>query len=284
MDGQHSPTPRQLQRALEKTVPAGDFSAAGTRRELAPTPEAHTPEKTPGQFLQRTVSDPIATPSDTDTTMLPGFSTTSLVPPELLEHGDTTAKRYEMDGLLGRGGTASVYAVRDNSLGRRIALKLLRGAGAGRQGVQQRFIHEARVTAMLEHPNIVPVYDIGVTEQGRVYFLMKNVTGVTVGDAIRAVRDGREPPQEFRTIDGRIRVLLKVCDAMAYAHDRGFVHQDLKPDNIILGDYGEVLVLDWGCALGVRERQANPHASFGTPAYMSPEQARKEGADERSDI
>jgi len=279
-----TPTPRQLERALGKTVPSESFSAEGTRNELEKTASESAPELTPGRYLDKTASDPNLTPPGSDTTMLPSFSTTSLVPPELLAAGREKLKRFEMDGLLGKGGTASVYAVRDNSLGRRIALKLLRGRGVERPGVQQRFVHEARVTAMLEHPNIVPVYDIGLTEQGRVYFLMKDVTGKSVGEAIRAARDGGEVPEEFRTIEGRVRILLKVCDAMAYAHARGFVHQDLKPDNIMLGDYGEVLVMDWGCAIGRDERGRRPGGSFGTPVYMSPEQARQEGADERSDV
>lgn len=273
----------RIRRALEKTVPSAEFSADHFSRELSDT-AGDTPPHDAQKYLLKTESDPTDTPGPDDSSPVVGFSTTSLVPPELLEESDEAGPRFDIVGEAGRGGTAHVYAVVDRSLGRTIALKLLRGKVQKRKGVRQRFVHEARVTAMLEHPNIVPVYDIGVTDDNRVYFLMKNVTGVSVGDAIRAARGGSTVPEAFRTIDGRLRVLLKVCDAMAFAHSRGFVHQDLKPDNLMLGEYGEVLVLDWGCALGEKERESGKGASYGTPAYMSPEQARQEGADERSDV
>ncbi|MBD3242719.1 MAG: protein kinase, partial [Chitinivibrionales bacterium] len=274
----------RLRKALEKTVPSSEFSVHGTRKELDRTPVAETPSTGAQQYLLKTKTDPSNTPSMDDSSPVVGFSTTSLVPPELLDQEEQEGPRFDVTGEAGHGGTAHVYTVVDRSLGRTIALKLLRGRAQKKKGVKQRFIHEARVTAMLEHPNIVPVYDIGVTEDNRVYFLMKNVSGVSVGGAIRAAREGREVPEEFRTIDGRLRLVLKVCDALAFAHDKGFIHQDIKPDNIMLGSFGEVLVLDWGCAIGEKERAGGKAATYGTPAYMSPEQARQAGADERSDV
>ncbi len=285
IDGRHEERGDRLRNALEKTVPSSEFSSDGTERELEQTPVMETPSPTAQQFLLKTKTNPFDTTDPEESSPITGFSTTSLVPPELLEEeAEEAGARFGVTGEAGRGGTAHVYRVVDRSLGRTIALKLLRGKAEGKKGIKQRFVHEARVTAMLEHPNIVPVYDIGVTDDNRVYFLMKNVTGVSLGDAIRAARDGRETPPEFAAVEGRLRVLLKVCDALAFAHDKGFIHQDIKPDNIMLGSFGEVLVLDWGCALGEKERSAGRVVTYGTPAYMSPEQARQEGADERSDV
>lgn len=275
----------RLRKALEKTVPSSEFSVEATKRELEKTTVMETRSLTPQQYLLKTETDPTGPPDTEDTSPVKGFSTTSLVPPELLEEGGEGERtRFEIAGEAGSGGSARVYRLLDRSLGRTIALKLLRGRARNKQGVKQRFVHEARVTAMLEHPNIVPVYDIGVTDDDRLYFLMKNVSGVSVGDAIRAARQGAEVPTDFRTIENRLRILLKVCDALAFAHHRGYIHQDIKPDNIMLGPFGEVLVLDWGCALGERERGRGAAGTYGTPAYMSPEQARREGADERSDV
>jgi hypothetical protein len=249
-DTAHNGERENLQRALEKTVPAGEFSTHGTQRELERTPIAETSSPTPRQYLLKTKTDSSGLGDTDDPSPSARFGTTSIVPPELLEGQAEEGPRFEVESEAGRGGTAFVYRVVDRSLGRTIALKLLRGKGERKESVKRRFIHEARVTAMLEHPNIVPVYDIGVTDDHRVYFLMKNVTGVSVGDAIRANREGRPVPPEFETIDGRLRIVLKVCDALAFAHDKGYIHQDIKPDNVMLGSFGEVLVLDWGCALG----------------------------------
>jgi len=274
----------KLRKVLERTVPSTEFSAQAVQKGLQESTGGVTPSQSAQAYLLKTETDPSDTPSMEDSAPIAGFSTTSLVPPELLEAEERSGPRFSITREAGRGGTAHVYAVADRSLGRPIALKLLPGTSQRRKGVKQRFIHAARVTALLEHPNIVPVYDIGVTSDNRVYFLMKNVSGISVGDAIRAARDGGELPADFRSIDGRLRILLKVCDAIAFAHSKGYIHQDIKPDNIMLGSFGEVLVLDWGCALGEKERESGKGATYGTPAYMSPEQARQEGADERSDV
>lgn len=275
----------KLRKALEKTLPSSEFSAEGTNRELEQTTVTDTSSLGPQQYLLKTETDFFDSHGMEDSSPVAGFSTTSVVPPELLgETAPAEHSRFEVTGEAGRGGNARVFRMVDRSLGRTIALKLLRGKARHKQGIKQRFIHEARVTAMLEHPNVVPVYDIGVTKDDRLYFLMKNVTGVSVGDAIRAATNGKDVPLEFRTIEGRLRILLKVCDAIAFAHHKGYIHQDIKPDNLMLGPFGEVLVLDWGCALGENERAAGTVAAFGTPAYMSPEQARRERADERSDV
>jgi len=277
-------TSADLEAALEKTVPSAEFDAAGTRRELSATQQEFAAPSDEGHFLERTAEDHTP-PGTSDTSGLEGFGDSTEVPPQLRPQAHGRQQRFEVKRELGRGGNAMVFEVHDHSLGRTIALKLLHEAAAVREGRRQRFIHEARVTAMLEHPNIVPVYDIGVTPRNRVYFLMKNVGGVSLGDAIRSIRKGGMGHESLRTIDGKLRVFLKVCDAMEFAHARGFIHQDIKPDNLMLGGYGEVLVMDWGCALSSDEAEETGHRPvFGTPAYMSPEQARRERSDERSDI
>ncbi|MBD3240070.1 MAG: protein kinase [Chitinivibrionales bacterium] len=275
---------RALERELERTVPAEDFTPHALQRALEETQTETTESITPQSYLRKTQTDQTDGTSE-DTAEFSGFSDSARIAPKLLDSAERQGPRFETLGVVGKGGTARVYAVRDRSLNRTIALKLLRTRGAAKPHIENRFIHEARVTAMLEHPNIMPVHDIGTTDKGQVYFTMKNIAGSTLGDAIRADRNGRPVPEEFRTTNGKLNLFLKVCDALSFAHDRGWVHQDVKPDNIMLGEYGEVLLLDWGCALDAGEAVAGGrHSAFGTPAYMSPEQARREPVDERSDV
>ncbi len=210
--------------------------------------------------------------------------------------------RYEDLGLLGRGGMGEVRRVRDRHLGRTLALKVIHAQGLRRPGLVARFLEEAQATAQLQHPNIIPIYDLGRLPDGRLWFTMKEVTGPTLA----AVLDGCGAPALQREPGGVrgwgprrvVGALVKVCEAMDYAHRRGVVHRDLKPANIMVGEHGEVLVLDWGLAkiLGhgdlleatsgegavETDRSAAPaHQTqvgcvAGTPAYMAPEQARGE--------
>ncbi len=275
---------RNLHAAVEKTVPADDFSAEGLRREMEQTSPDETPGITPQTFLLKTETENTPIPAE-ETTGLGGFGDTSTVAPKLIADQQQGGPRFRIVDEVGVGGTSRVYAVQDRSLNRTVALKLLRGKRAEKPGVERRFIHEARVTAMLEHPNVMPVHDIGTTDSGRVYFTMKNIRGVSLGDAIRAEKTGKPVPEIFQGLNGKIGIFLKVCDALSFAHDKGFVHQDVKPDNIMLGEYGEVLLLDWGCALSAADAVgADSGPVYGTPAYMSREQARREAVDERSDV
>ncbi len=255
--------------------------------QLEHTQTDETSEPTPQQFLERTNTDRSAT-SDRDrtaTATITSFGDSQVVPEPLRADPARAARRYEILQQVGKGATSRVYAMRDNSLEREIAVKFLSGRNRSKESVAQRFLHEARVTAALQHPNIMPVYDIGVSPKGELFFAMKKIEGCSLGEAIRAAKEGRQVPEEFGTVDGRVRVFLKVCDALAYAHDSGFIHQDIKPDNIMLGRYGEVLLLDWGSAMH-REGplEGVERSLLGTPAYMSPEQARREHADGRSDV
>jgi serine/threonine protein kinase len=162
---------------------------------------------------------------------------------------DLTATRYELEWEIGRGGLGVVYAARDRQLGRRVALKILDSAMAG----------EARVMAQIEHPAIVPIYEAGTLPDDRVFYAMKLVTGARLDQYL-----GGSP-----SLAERLRVIRRVGEALAFAHTRNVIHRDLKPQNVMVGEFGEVYVMDWGV-----------DAVAGTPAFRAPD-AR---LDRRSDI
>ncbi|MBD3240188.1 MAG: protein kinase [Chitinivibrionales bacterium] len=278
----HGDTDR-LRDALERTVPASDFGPDAMRAEAERTAVDRMPDENREQYLRRTASDSAGETDPDDT--VGSFGDSSVVPPELSDAPQSTGPRFTVISKLGAGATSQVYAVRDNSLDRTIAVKFLKSARSRNERARHLFLHEARVTARLQHPNIMPIHDIGLDTRQRVFFTMKNVEGGTVGDAIRAESEGRELPPGYAGIGDKLAILYKVCDAAAFAHANGYVHQDIKPDNIMLGRFGEVLLLDWGCALRRDTSNAvSGRAIYGTPAYMSPEQARRETVDERSDV
>jgi serine/threonine-protein kinase len=155
--------------------------------------------------------------------------------------------RYDELGLLGRGGVGEVIRVRDRKLGRVVALKLLQPGKDQDEAVVARFLEEARITAQLEHPGIVPVHDIGQLPDGRAYFTMKEIEGRGLDALIRDLHE-REGGEQGWTLPRLVDVLQRVCSAVAYAQARGVIHRDLKPQNIMVGAYGEVTVLDWGLA------------------------------------
>ncbi|MEK7412200.1 MAG: serine/threonine-protein kinase [Planctomycetota bacterium] len=182
--------------------------------------------------------------------------------------------RYAIEGQIGTGATSYVLAAHDRSLDRPVALKVL-SAGSG--PAIAHFMREARITATINHPNVISVHDLEFVPSGTACIVMRRVEGRSLGDELRA--------GEVGDINRTLTILLKVCDALASAHTRGIVHQDIKPDNIMLGQFGEVVVLDWGEARTITN-DTDPHErrSVGTPAFMSPEQARGEPADQRSDV
>ena len=199
--------------------------------------------------------------------------------------------RYEHFEKLGEGGMGLVYACVDPHLGRRLALKVLRPEINDRPRDRKRFSREARIMAQLEHPNIVPVHEYGATDQGANYFTMKRVKGTTLHDIIRQLSLGDVATHHAYPRSRLLHVFLDVCHAVAFAHSHGVIHRDLKPSNILIGSFGEVLVMDWGLAkvIGHEEEDggitdtsdAAASASLsmaggvtGTPMYMAPEQAR----------
>jgi len=188
---------------------------------------------------------------------------------------------------LGRGGMGRVLAARDPELGRVVAVKVVVDPSEVNAALLDRFVAEAQITSQLEHPGIVPVHDMGSTEDGQLFFVMKRVKGRSLASVLAGLRS--EDPDDLKewTEHRLLSVFLQVCDAVAYAHSRGVLHRDLKPANIMLGRFGETLVLDWGVAL-VLETEVTAFGdaaeTVGTPGYMSPEQARNDPLDDRSDL
>ncbi len=207
---------------------------------------------------------------------------------------EVAGDRYEIGDRLGQGGMGTVYRARDRVLEREVALKILRPdlADADAGG---RLAREARILARLEHPGIVPVHDAGTLADGRAFYVMKLVRGERLEEAVRDL-----------PLADSLRLFLRVCEAVEFAHAHGVVHRDLKPSNIMVGAFGEVLVLDWGIARVLRERaeaspgpedgaagdpgrhegDTAPGTVLGTPGFMAPEQARgwQHLVDARADV
>jgi serine/threonine-protein kinase len=213
------------------------------------------------------------------------------------------ADRYVIQDLLGFGGTGEVWRVNDLALRRQVAMKVLTSPSI-RSDLALRFIAEAQATAQLQHPGIVPVYDVGELPDGRAWFTMREVRGRNFRETILAAHRAATAGQTGHpwSIQRLVDAFLRVCEAIAYAHDRGVVHRDLKPENIMIGEHGEILVVDWGLAKVlsspmddvsrvVTNRTAEGNATLvgavaGTPPFMAPEQARAGHAvaDLRTDV
>jgi hypothetical protein len=171
--------------------------------------------------------------------------------------------RYSVFGEIGRGGMGAVLRGRDPELGRDLALKVMLGDHAARPEAVQRFREEAQVGGQLQHPGVVPVYELGCSNSGRPYFTMKLVKGVTLAQLLKERASPAQDRPRF------LKVFEQVCQTVAYAHSKRVLHRDLKPANIMVGAFGEVQVMDWGLAkvLAKRESEASPCASpAGTPA------------------
>ncbi|HTI50845.1 MAG TPA: protein kinase, partial [Planctomycetaceae bacterium] len=180
--------------------------------------------------------------------------------------GDKDAE-YELIRVLGEGGMGVVYDARQTSVDRSVAVKMLKPRTSTDERQRQKFLAEAVVTGDLDHPNIVPIYDVGTSERGMLFYAMKKVKGTPWMKLL---------PQKSQAEN--LEILMKVADAVGFAHARGVIHRDLKPENVMLGDFGEVLVMDWGLALPApgysKSSTISPaHSMGGTPAYMAPEMA-----------
>ncbi len=186
------------------------------------------------------------------------------VNPRTLQRPDEMVGRqadYELLSPLGEGGMGIVFAARQTSIDRTVAIKMLKAPVTQSDIHRGRFLSEAIVTGDLEHPNIVPIYDLGADAAGVPFYVMKCIQGTPWNKVLRQ-----------KTFLENIEILMKVADAVAFAHSRGVLHRDLKPENIMLGGFGEVLLMDWGLALPVESSRAGL-APAGTPAYMAPEMA-----------
>ncbi len=180
---------------------------------------------------------------------------------ELLAQGDGSRK-YVVAGEIARGGMGLILRAVDRDIRREVAMKVLLddeadGSASETRRRRLRFVEEAQVTGQLEHPNIVPIHDIGVGTDGRLFFTMKMVRGRSLAHALIDLRRGNPKATSDGTLGRLLGVLVGVCNAVAFAHSRSVVHRDLKPANIMIGEYGEVLVMDWGLAR-VGQTRANP--------------------------
>jgi eukaryotic-like serine/threonine-protein kinase len=226
-----------------------------------------------------------------------GNAGTKLLPSE--------GRRYESVRTLGRGGMGEVALAEDRDIGRTVAVKKLLETVQGPAAVA-RFVDEVRTIGRLEHPNIVPIHDVGVDENGSFFFVMKYVEGETLESIIERLKAGDAEATRVYDMTRRVEIFIGILRALHYAHEKGIIHRDIKPANVMVGRHGEVILMDWGVARpigGAREGNAPVDASvmandavrasatnvgslIGTPLYMSPEQSRggNDLLDTRSDL
>lgn len=197
---------------------------------------------------------------------------------------------YENGEILGEGGQGIVFRAKDKSLDRIVAVKSLRAELLGDERARKSFLAEAKITAQLEHPAIVPIYSLTGDEKNGLHLAMKILRGVTLADHLdetcrRYRENGIAKYDENTALRDRLELFLRVCDALSYVHHRNLMHRDLKPGNIIIGEYREVYLIDWGIAAPIRDTDPGaPPNTLGTPPYMAPEVLAKEASDQRADI
>ncbi len=224
----------------------------------------------------------------------------------------TGYERYLRWRLIGSGGVGTVSSAYDPNLGRHVAVKELHSENQIKCAQRARFFREARVTAQLQHPNIIPVHEMGTTHDGHPYFAMKRVQGLSLKDVLQGLREKDSRMEADYGLNKRLEIFVDICQAIAFAHSRGAIHRDLKPENILLGAFGETLVTDWGLVKVINRpgesveegAAASPEhveadgqtlssldvtmegVVSGTPLYMSPEQAQGQVSqlDARSDV
>ncbi len=228
--------------------------------------------------------------------------------PDLPQEVPAGLGRYTGFRPMSQGASAMLRSCFDTVTGRTIAVKSLLPQTRLDRRERRRLLREARVTAQLQHPNTVPVYDIGNDAEEGIYFTMKRISGENLFEILKRIARGDQAAIDAFPLSRRLEILGDACQALAYAHARGVIHRDLKPENIWVGNFGEVILLDWGVAkvwghtddeASIRQTVLKPedesHAQLqtltgggqrpGTPLYMSPEQVSgNRGIDERSDI
>lgn len=221
---------------------------------------------------------------------IPAGGDNDVTPEEAQSEGVPTPAHLRIFRELGRGGMGRIHPATDRNLLRHVALKRLDKEMSREPFYRDGFIAEAQITGQLEHPNIVPVHELAIGDNGVPYFTMKLVRGVNLD---RWLRHPSRAPGSSERLEGGLEIFLKVCDALAYAHHRGVIHRDIKPENIMVADFGQVYLMDWGLARLTKTQpasgamsQMNAPGPVGTASYMAPEQARGNPAemDERSDV
>jgi len=207
-------------------------------------------------------------------------------PPERISNGFA---KYCNFHSLNEGGKATLSSCKDTNLGRRVVLKMLRKELRGDQVELRRLIREARITAQLAHPATVPMYELGQTDQGDWFFAMKKIDGWTLFEIIVGLAQRNEQIEQNFDLNRLLSIFTQVGDALVYAHARGVIHRDVKPENIIVGMFGEVTLIDWGAAkvwgMPNDGDESTAGDRGGTPLYMSPEQVTgNRMVDERTDV
>ncbi len=228
--------------------------------------------------------------------------------PDLPRDVPTGLARYTNIRDMARGGSAILRSGFDRITGRTVAIKSLLPETKHDLRERRRLLREARVTAQLQHPNTVPVYDIGDDPEEGLYFVMKRISGENFFEILKRIAQGDQATIDAYPLSTRLEIVVGACQALAYSHARGVIHRDVKPENIWVGNFGEVILLDWGVAKvwghtddnesirqSVLKLPDNPHEQLrtltgggqrpGTPLYMSPEQVEgNRGIDERTDV
>lgn len=255
------------------------FDAPQNRRVLLKAPFEAAPKRTStrtklAQFFSSHGIEPTVSPGlDRDGPALDGPGTS----------------QFAVGNPIGEGGAGHVYLAVDRDLRRSVAVKVLHDKHRSNPLLLRAFIEEAIITGGLEHPNIVPVYHLGFSDDLGPFYVMKRLDGITLGTALQGLRK-HDPEMEARfDLDRLLQVFIEVCQGVIYAHDRQVIHCDLKPNNILIGHYGEVLLVDWGLALvmgDVGAQQARAQFWSGTPGFMAPEQVIGNVAqyDQRTDV
>lgn len=238
-----------------------------------------------------TGSTPSAEPATTSTTKL--AARLAELPTQPIDEGASLATvqpdggavaDLQLVGELGHGGMGVVQRVLQRSLGREVAVKRIRKKKGASARAVTRLLDEARIAGSLEHPNIIPIHALGTDQSGDPLIVMKRVEGAPWK---RMLRDATDPTWRHVTGDRlrwNVQTLMQVCRAIEFAHARGVVHRDLKPDNVMIGNFGEVYVLDWGVALELGEDGTAAQRLGGTPAYMAPETLNQKPATPRTDV
>lgn len=202
---------------------------------------------------------------------------------------DNIKESYALLEEFADGGTASVFSARDRKLSRLVAVKSLKMTDGDNTEMVKAFVAEAKVTAQLDHPGIIPIYGLYTDDKNGIHLIMKLVNGKTLREYLRNIvlnyrTRGMGEFDEDVMLRKRLEIFLHVCDTIAYAHHRNVIHRDLKPENIMIGKYMEVYVMDWGLAKVIDEEGDNMVKLSGTPRYFPPEVLRRQGLDLRSDI
>jgi serine/threonine-protein kinase len=293
-----------LDATIQQPSTPSPLASSNANTLLAPEPDAFSSAQT--AIANATAGASLRLPGTTTsggrTTVLPRISGTGTA----LEIVSEARTRYEPIKLLGSGGMGEVLLAQDQDIARKVAVKRLLPE-ANDPMLLARFVDEIRTVGRLEHPNIVPVHDVGVDEEGRYFFVMKYVEGETLEQIIRKLNAGDEEYHRIYNSERRVEIMIAVLNALEYAHSHGVIHRDVKPANVMVGRYGEVVLMDWGIAKQLdssrdlvqgtdatigndndRGRMYMTHVGslVGTPAYMSPEQARGDidNIDARSDL